>query len=525
MADRVGQQLGNYRITQSLGRGGFAEVYLGEHIYLKTFAAVKILYTRLSISDDMESFIKEAQTVAQLAHPNIVRVLDFGVANETPFLVMDYAPKGTLRQRHPRNTQLAPSTLLPYVKQIADSLQYAHDERFIHRDVKPENMLIGKRNEILLSDFGIALVAQSSRNQSTQDVTGTVSYMAPEQIQGKPRPASDQYSLGITVYEWLAGSPPFKGSFTELCVQHMYAEVPPLREKVPTISPDIEQVVMTALAKDPKQRFGSITAFANALEQASGQRTAATPRIPSTPLPDATPPPKAAINIAPPPTRPAQNIPTPQPIPARLANAASIQEASDTANGRAYTEPPIVKQTTAPHVEKRKSVWAFGRKQIIGSIVGLVITIGITNYISNQINILGGYLYLSLLISIFFGILYGPWIGFIVGGASIIDNFIFHSYYGYYSLIFPAVSAAMGFIAGFAKLSTRGIYYTWGRAFIGGIYGALSFLIVTGVALTFFGGWGQFLEITWLNVVICLTIIPLFLFIYGRIFQRNASAV
>lgn len=94
--------------------------------------------------------------------------------------------------------------------------QYAHDEKLIHRDIKPENMLLGRRNDILLSDFGIALVAQSSRYQSAQEMAGTMAYMAPEQIQGKPRPASDQYSLGIVVYEWLSGDRPFHSSLTEL---------------------------------------------------------------------------------------------------------------------------------------------------------------------------------------------------------------------------------------------------------------------------------------------------------------------
>ena len=141
------------------------------------------------------------------------------------------------------------------MKQIASALQYAHDERFIHRDVKPENMLIGRRGEVLLSDFGIALVAQSSRYQSTQDMVGTMAYMAPEQIQGKPRPASDQYALGIVVYEWLSGIRPFHGAFTEIVAQHLAAPPPPLHEKVPTIPPGVENVVMTALAKDPKARF------------------------------------------------------------------------------------------------------------------------------------------------------------------------------------------------------------------------------------------------------------------------------
>src|SRR5579859_2751325 len=268
MADYVGQHLGNYQLISVLGRGGFAEVYLGEHIYLKTRAAIKVLHTRLD-ENDLEVFLTEARTIAALVHPHIVRVLEFGVESNIPFLVLDYAPSGSLRQRHPRGTQVPLPATTSYVKQVASALQYAHDQKLIHRDVKPENMLVGRSNDVLLSDFGIALIAQSSLSQQTQDVVGTVSYMAPEQIKGKPRPASDQYSLGIVVYELLSGSRPFHGSFTELCTQHIYATPPSLREKIPTISPEVEQVVMTALAKEPKERFGNVQAFANALEQAS----------------------------------------------------------------------------------------------------------------------------------------------------------------------------------------------------------------------------------------------------------------
>ena len=268
MADRTGQELGNYRLTRLLGRGGFAEVYLGEHMRLKTQAAIKVLYAQLD-SDNSEEFLQEAQTVAHLIHPNIVRIFDFDVKEGVPFLVMDYAPSGTLRQRHPKNTRLPIETIVPYIKQVADALQYAHDEKFIHRDIKPENMLIGRRSEILLSDFGIALIAQSTRMQSTQEVVGTAYYMAPEQLQGKPRLASDQYALGVVVYEWLSGSRPFHGSFSEIASQHMFVPPTPLHEKLPSLSPALEEVVMTALAKDPHQRFGSVRAFANALEQAS----------------------------------------------------------------------------------------------------------------------------------------------------------------------------------------------------------------------------------------------------------------
>jgi serine/threonine protein kinase len=268
MVDYV-EQLGNYRLMCLLGQGGFADVYLGEHIYLNTQAAIKVLQMHLG-QQELEDFLNEARTVARLVHPHIVRVLEFGVENNTPFLVMDYAPNGTLRQRHPRGTRPPFNTIVRYVKQVAAALQYAHDKKLIHRDVKPENMLLGANDDILLSDFGIALVAQTSRSLQPEvlEAAGTLAYMAPEQLQGKPRPASDQYSLGIIVYEWISGERPFHGTFTEVASQHMFIPPAPLHENVPAIPPAVEQVVMTALAKDPHQRFASMQLFADALEQA-----------------------------------------------------------------------------------------------------------------------------------------------------------------------------------------------------------------------------------------------------------------
>ncbi len=266
MVDRVGLQLGNYRLVQMIGQGGFSDVYLGEHIHLNTKAAIKLLQVRL-LGSNMEQFRNEARTIASLVYPHIVRVLDFGVEDDIPYLVMDYAPNGTLRQLHPRGTALALQNIVPYVKQIALALQYAHDRKLIHRDIKPENMLLGSNNEVLLSDFGLVLVAQSSGSDMTQEMVGTVPYMAPEQLRGKPRAASDQYALGVVVYEWLSGERPFNGSFVEIASQHILAPPPPLYGRIPGISPTLEQVVFTALDKDPRQRFASVQAFASTLEQ------------------------------------------------------------------------------------------------------------------------------------------------------------------------------------------------------------------------------------------------------------------
>jgi serine/threonine protein kinase len=219
MADRVGQQFGNYRLVALLGQGGFAEVYLGQHVRLELQAAIKVLHTHLT-DQEAEHFQQEAQTIAKLTHPAIVRVFDYDVQDGVPFLVMDYAPNGSLRRRYPKGSVVPLPQILSHVKQVADALQYAHEQKFIHRDVKPENMLLGRRQEVLLSDFGLAALAQSSASLSTQEAMGTLSYMAPEQIEGHPRTASDQYALGVVVYEWLCGARPFEGSVTEVMVQH-----------------------------------------------------------------------------------------------------------------------------------------------------------------------------------------------------------------------------------------------------------------------------------------------------------------
>src|SRR6266568_262367 len=264
---RVGQQLGNYRIVQLLGRGNFADVYLGEHIHLNTLAAIKVLDMRLT-NEDMNDFLREARTIAHLRHPHIVQVLEFDVESGVPYLVMDYAAHGTLRQQYAPGTSLSPETILPYIQQIAAALHYAHNQKIIHRDVKPENMLLGEHNQVLLSDFGIAVVANSSRTQSMRGVAGTIVYMAPEQLRGKPVPASDQYSLAAVAYEWLTGSLPFSGSFVEIATHQTLTPPPSLREKVPDLSAHIEAVILKALAKDATQRFASIQEFATAFEQA-----------------------------------------------------------------------------------------------------------------------------------------------------------------------------------------------------------------------------------------------------------------
>jgi serine/threonine protein kinase len=334
--DRVGQQIGDYRLLRLLGGGGFGEVYLAEQIRNHSLAAVKILQARLTRSEDLKAFINEARTF-RLKHPHIVPLLDFGVTDsDVPYLVMEYAPKGTLRERHPIGTRVPLPTVITYVNQVASALQYAHDLYLIHRDVKPENMLIGANGDIMLTDFGIATVAHNSytlpKNQQ-EGIGGTASYMAPEQIDGKPRPASDQYALGILTYEWLSGRRPFQGTPMEVMMQHIAAQPVSLSQQVPMMTPELEQVVFTALAKDPRQRFDSIKAFATALTEVSQQRQ-------SFPLPT--------------PSAPHSALPLSSMTTIAEANAAAFGMSSYTEQV-AHTPPsPSERQATRPQPPQRK---------------------------------------------------------------------------------------------------------------------------------------------------------------------------
>ncbi len=268
MTDRVGQQFGNYQLVKLLGYGGCAEVYLGKHRYLNSYAALKVSKAAIHAGDE-QKFLAEAQRLVDLRHPHIVHLLDFGIENGTPMLIMDYAPKGSLRQQHPAGTQMPLTTVVDFVAQIAAALQYAHNHHVIHRDVKPENILLDVDNRLLLSDFGLSLLTPSSEQLSTQDPAGTARYMAPEQLRGKPGFASDQYALAIMVYDWLCGDFPFHGNIWEIWHQHMYTDPPPLRTMRPELPLMLENVVTRALAKTPQDRFVSIQAFARALARAS----------------------------------------------------------------------------------------------------------------------------------------------------------------------------------------------------------------------------------------------------------------
>ena len=263
------QIIGEYRLGRKLGGGGFGSVYLAEHVHEHTQVAIKILQVPLIKPEDLRDFIKEAGTMTLLRHPHIIPLLYFNLSSEGfPFLVMEYAPQGTLRDRHPKGTQVRLASIVEYVDQISSALQYAHDHRIIHRDVKPENMLLRADGTLLLSDFGIAKLLEQSTLMSVQTQIGTPVYMAPEQHMGHPCFASDQYALAVVVYEWISGTRPFQGTSFGLAVQHMTAPPSSLLNLLPTLPPPIEQVIFKALAKTPEQRFATMQEFASAFRAA-----------------------------------------------------------------------------------------------------------------------------------------------------------------------------------------------------------------------------------------------------------------
>ncbi|QBD77567.1 hypothetical protein EPA93_16840 [Ktedonosporobacter rubrisoli] len=265
MGDRTGQQLNNYRLLHLLGTSNSAEVYLAEHISMGTQAALKILRRPLS-EQKQQDLRQEVWALSQLKHPHILRMIGAGSSEDEhiPFLVMEYAPGGSLREHYPPDKIMPLASLIPYTRQIAEALQYAHSEGFIHRNVRPQNILFAENGTLQVSDFAITATSQMLPLQHE------AYYMAPEHIQGHAYPESDQYALACCVYQWLTGHLPFTGTHIAEIISHQLYDSPrPPRIYVPDISPAIEEAVLTAMSKDEGERFGSVLAFALALEEAA----------------------------------------------------------------------------------------------------------------------------------------------------------------------------------------------------------------------------------------------------------------
>ena len=272
MRNILGQDLGRYHILEPLGEGGMAVVYKAFDTRLEIEVAVKVIRTEnilpKALPRTLKRFEREAKALAKLTHPNIVKVSDYGEYEGMPYLVMPYFPGGTLKAKMGKaiDWQEAIPLLLP----VANALEYAHEEKLIHRDVKPANILLTDKNQPMLSDFGVAKIFDL---EETVDLTGTgmgvgtPEYMAPEQWTGKTTAQSDIYALGIVLYEALTGRKPYSAETpAALLLKQANDPLPRPTQFAPKLPKAVEQVLLKALAKDPMNRYQSMGEFVLALE-------------------------------------------------------------------------------------------------------------------------------------------------------------------------------------------------------------------------------------------------------------------
>ncbi len=273
-----------YRIERELGAGGMATVYLAEDLKHGRKVAIKVLRPELAAVIGAERFLREIKTIATLQHPHILGLIDSGEVNGTAYFVMPFVDGESLRDRLTREKQLPIGDAVRLATEVAGALDYAHRHGVIHRDIKPENIMLHD-GSALVADFGIALAASKaggSRMTETGMSLGTPHYMSPEQAMGEREitARSDVYALGAMTYETLIGEPPFTGPTAQAIVARVMTEVPrSLRTQRPTVPPEVEDAVLTALQKLPADRFASVAEFATALTGAVPRRSATTTRL------------------------------------------------------------------------------------------------------------------------------------------------------------------------------------------------------------------------------------------------------
>jgi serine/threonine protein kinase len=262
-----GTKLGQYEVQDFIGQGAMGLVYRAYHAQLQRTGAVKVLQGIAPDADSTARFRHEAQAIAQMRHPNIVNVYDFGEHDGTPYMIIEYVPGGSLANRLNQGP-LDPAVSLKYLRGIASGLDYAHGLGIVHRDVKPANVLLEKDDSPVLADFGLAKLLQGSSLKSMTGVTtGTPAYMAPEQVTGsKVGPAADRYALATIAYEMLTGVIPFDGEgLMELLYAHVHREPAPPSARNHSLGPRVDAVIMRGLAKDPAARWETCTAMVDAL--------------------------------------------------------------------------------------------------------------------------------------------------------------------------------------------------------------------------------------------------------------------
>ena len=266
---------GRYELLGHLGKGGMAFVHHALDKNLQREVAIKIL--RDSLIEDPEfqaRFLQEARSAANLAHPNIVTIYDFGYDNGRYFIVMEYIDGTDLKSLILRDNRLNPEEAVDLMIQISAGVGYAHRAGLVHCDLKPQNILVGHDNRVKITDFGIARALASIRpDEFSEIVWGSPTYFAPEQAAGaSPSPASDVYALGIILFEMLTGRPPFVASDPVLLAKlHQVTPPPPLRHLNPAISVTLEQIILKVLSKEPSARYRTADQFGRVLSSFAKQ--------------------------------------------------------------------------------------------------------------------------------------------------------------------------------------------------------------------------------------------------------------
>ena len=260
-----------YEIIKTIGEGGMANVYLANDTILERKVAIKVLRGDLSNDEKfIRRFKREALSVSNLSHPNIVEVYDVGEEEGNYYIVMEYIEGKTLKQLLQKRGALTLTEVIDIMSQLTDGLSHAHEAYIIHRDIKPQNIMIEDNGLVKITDFGIAMALNSTQLTQTNSVMGSVHYLPPEQANGKGSTVkSDIYSLGILMYELLTGSVPFKGdNAVEIALKHMKEKLPSIRKQNPTIPQSIENIVLKATAKNPKNRYDTVREMYNDLQTA-----------------------------------------------------------------------------------------------------------------------------------------------------------------------------------------------------------------------------------------------------------------
>ena len=258
-----------YEVIKSIGEGGMANVYLANDTFLDRKVAVKILRGDLSTDEKfIRRFQREAYAASALSHPNIVEMYDVGEDNGTYFIVMEYIEGRTLKQLLKKRGSLTSPEVVDIMLQLTDGIAHAHDMYIIHRDLKPQNIMISDDGKIKITDFGIAMAMNSTQVTQTNSVMGSVHYLPPEQASGKGSTIkSDIYSMGIMLFELLTGKLPFKGeNAVEIALKHMKDDIPSVRKLNPNVPQSLENIVLKATAKNPKNRYDDVREMYNDLK-------------------------------------------------------------------------------------------------------------------------------------------------------------------------------------------------------------------------------------------------------------------